>query len=411
MPTATEVDNRPVAVGKWPRIRSSTRRESTGHHSDLYSRTNHHQHHHHHRRNNESSSTSNSQPDQLCTNENCFRPYASVASLYTDILLQPDLLQEFYGDRYLSSSNPLLELCLDGDYANKCYDSPDGKSAHVLPPLLSHCSSVYELESKDSKDFVDCLGQHLRQTGCDINVQDPQGSTALHLLINGCSKDNFQAVLSSTQLLLDHSSLDLTLVDSSGNTALTRLQVLLKRGMYHESYHLAKCILLNKKGNVMVNHLSQADRTLLSHSVFYGDICLDLTRLLLNHGAQVLPARYSIERNRSAFTWFLQGVMGRTSLQHHSQTLLLLCQCMAVQPEQMRDHVLTTMVHLGHSANVMGPLFIKLKEAMSPYWLQPQPLLQLCRNTIRTSLGPKNIAKGSQQLKLPQSMLQYLNLN
>merc|ERR1712008_345064 len=78
--------------------------------------------------------------------------------------------------------------------------------------LLSHCSTcsdvfkqVQTCSDKESQ-FVSQLRMHLRQTGCDINVHDSQGFTALHHLIQGCSKENFALVEEATELLLCQSA-------------------------------------------------------------------------------------------------------------------------------------------------------------------------------------------------------------
>merc|ERR1719412_192066 len=101
-----------------------------------------------------------------------------------------------------------------------------------------------------------------------------------------------------------------------------------------------------------VNHINAHQRTLLTYAVAQGDACLDLTRMLLNHGAAVVPPRSQKWRDRSAFTWLVRSVMGTQDLRSHHATLHLLCQNMAdtLGPETMREHVLSTFLHLGHSA-------------------------------------------------------------
>ena len=56
----------------------------------------------------------------------------------------------------------------------------------LQPCLLSHCSTCSEVSDQNDKSrFVAKLSMHLRQTGCDINVQDSRGLTPLHHLIQG----------------------------------------------------------------------------------------------------------------------------------------------------------------------------------------------------------------------------------
>ena len=80
MPTANEVDNRPVAVGKWPRHRHNS------HHymSDRYL----------HRQQQQQSGRRKCGSDN---DDNCVQKYDSGTCL--DVLLRPELLHEIYGDR------------------------------------------------------------------------------------------------------------------------------------------------------------------------------------------------------------------------------------------------------------------------------------------------------------------------
>ena len=166
-----------------------------------------------------------------------------------------------------------------------------------------------------------------------------------------------------------------------------------------------------------VNHINAHQRTLLTYAVAQGDACLDLTRMLLNHGAAVVAPHSQKWRDRSAFTWLVRSVMqggGTTQdLSRYHATLHLLCQNMAdtLGPETMREHVLSTFVHLGHSASLMGPLFADMKARVSAYWKQPLPLLTLCRKSIRQSLGPKTTSPETSRLHLPPSLTQYLHYN
>ena len=85
----------------------------------------------------------------------------------------------------LTSSNPLLEFCLDGGISRK-ETSPSEKPDDLtkVTSLLSQCSTCSDWLSSDHP-MLEAVDLHLRQTGCDINVQDVQGKTALHHLIQG----------------------------------------------------------------------------------------------------------------------------------------------------------------------------------------------------------------------------------
>ena len=90
-----------------------------------------------------------------------------------------------------SSSNPLLEFCLDGGYLKDA----EGHNREDLSSLLELCSdfsssflSTWAYPKRSVRDEVASFEErleHICQTGCDINVQSSQGFTALHFLING----------------------------------------------------------------------------------------------------------------------------------------------------------------------------------------------------------------------------------
>ena len=113
---------------------------------------------------------------------------------------------------------------------------------------------------------------------------------------------------------------------------------------------------------------------------------------------------------------FLRSAMRHRNLSICHVTLKLLCDALAVQPEFMRTHVLSTMLHLGQESSGatsprMAALFVELKLFMTPYWRQPLPLRYLCVNRIRGALGPKNISSGALQLELPSTLLKHIHLH
>lgn len=231
------------------------------------------------------------------------------------------------------------------------------------------------------------------------------------LLFLGCSKENVSLILKAAELLLSE-NIDLGLAENRDeDTALTQLHLLMDRNVPEESLVALASALLSAKKAANVDHINGQQRTLLTYAVAQGDAFLSLTRNLLNRGARVLPARSDILRDRSAFTWLVKAVMARQDLEGHKATLQVLCQNMAEVegPEVMRSHVLSSMIHLGHSATVMGPLFVELRSLVAPFWSQPLALIHLCRRSIRHALGPKNVSEGVAHLSLPPSLSQYLH--
>ncbi len=109
------------------------------------------------------------------------------------------------------------------------------------------------------------------------------------MVVTGCSKENFPYILRAVSLLIHQSGINVSLEDIQGNTPFNAVQSLLSRGLYRQSFLIAKCLLQNS--NCDVNHVNLEGRSLLSHSVCHGDNSIDLSRLLLNNGAKIFPTR------------------------------------------------------------------------------------------------------------------------
>ena len=241
-------------------------------------------------------------------------------------------------------------------------------------------------------------------------------------LFQDVPKKIFPLTIKAVALLLSQ-GIDLSLEDLRGNTCLLPISILLEKELYQESFELAKILLQSSRQNEgLINHANHAGRTLLSHSVCHGDASADLTRLLINHGAKVLPylasdyrqEELTRERNSSSFVWFLKSLMRWHSLDKTDKTVGLLCQAMHQELEsssKMKIHIVSTMLHLGKCSKSVGPLFLQLKQSMSGFWRQPQTLRYLCLQSIRKSIGPKNLTLGTEQLNLPKPLTSYLQLN
>lgn len=81
MPTATDVDNRPVTIGKWPRLRRNHTRENNAL-----------------RRQRQPQIAARGQHSDWCALENCLHNYDEDSS-NVDVLLHPELLQEYNADK------------------------------------------------------------------------------------------------------------------------------------------------------------------------------------------------------------------------------------------------------------------------------------------------------------------------
>lgn len=278
-----------------------------------------------------------------------------------------------------------------------------------LPPLHAECAQ-----------YVPHL-QHIKNLvldGCDPNQIVPGGRTPLHTLL--CS-DHAPAV-SLTPLvsaLLDAGA-RLDLSDGAGDTALSCVQRLLSADRMAEAAEVAELFLTGDRP-CDVNNINAAERSLLSHSVTHLDRAEELTRILVNHGGRVWPRpapsgpvsvpELTRDREQSAFTWFLRSAMTSSSLAGAENTLTCLSHEMGRDPGRMKSHVLRVMLVEGKHPRVLGPLYLQLKTTMAPFWSEPQQLRYLAWNSIRKSIGPKRLAKGSRQLGLPSPLRRYLTLS
>ena len=87
-------------------------------------------------------------------------------------------------------------------------------------------------------------------------------------------------------------------------------------------------------------------RSLLSQSVTFLDESIDLTRVLINHGARVWPdsgltnptsvAEIIQDKEQSAFTWFLRAVIKQRPLASTDTTVNCLSHEMGKQPRRMK---------------------------------------------------------------------------
>ena len=103
-------------------------------------------------------------------------------------------------------------------------------------------------------------------------------------------------------------------------------------------------------------------------SVTYLDESIELTRVLINHGAKVWPdpnlnnptsvPEIIQDKEQSAFTWFLRAVINQRGLENSSETLDCLCHEMGRDPDRMKSHVLRVMLRLVGISHIIVLLVI-----------------------------------------------------
>jgi len=255
------------------------------------------------------------------------------------------------------------------------------------------------------------------------------GQGPLHLLLNNnntsVNQQQLHSLLPDLVTSLLQAGVRLDQRDEEGNTALLALTHLLEKREWSLAAHIAT--LFCTRSDCDVNSVNLQGRSLLSISVSYLDDSIELTRVLINAGARVWPddrlsAPESVEEiqrdsETSAFTWFLRSVINQRGLENSEATLECLCHEMGRSAERMKSHVVRVMLSEGRHPRVLGPVFLKLKMIMAPFWTQPQHLTYLAWNSVRRSLGPKRLGRASNKtsgqglkLPLPQPMINYLTL-
>jgi len=173
-----------------------------------------------------------------------------------------------------------------------------------------------------------------------------------------------------------------------------------------------------------VNIFNHQNRSILSFSVIHLDKSFELTRFLINSGATLIQKIYppnastidkiESERISSAFGWFVRSLMAHNvdrELSGAYDTLCLLTVTMSQKPQKMKQHVQRTMMQLGKSKIVNGPLFRILYSHMVTYWARPQELRLLAIKMVRKSMGPKRLANGAsiKKLGLPGKLQNFVS--
>ena len=116
-------------------------------------------------------------------------------------------------------------------------------------------------------------------------------------------------------------------------------------------------------------------RSLLSLSVAHLDDSIELTRVLINHGARVWPelepaaahppsscsdgaglrtvAEITRDTETSAFTWLLRAVINQRGLDNTGRSVECLAHLMGRHPDRMKAHVTRVMLRSAHHSNTV----------------------------------------------------------
>jgi len=319
----------------------------------------------------------------------------------------------------------LLEHWLGWDHHHSDQSELVSDSASPMPTswadrLVSHL--VEEASPTDTDHPISIwVRKFCSEIGCDVlKKQDNNGKTLLHHLLSGAVKRN----LVVTARILIEAGIAVDTRDLNGDTPLLLIKNLITEAtaddlpMTSEVCDLLKLLVVEHHASL--DALDAKGRSLLTYAVEAGDRCLAITRLLINLGAKTFSDQLGNEAASSAFAWFLRAQMRNYQQSHLDEdTLYVLGTAIIAEAHDLGFKAIVdrTMVALGTSREVHGPLFRRLRGLLAPYWLQPLQLRQLAVHSLRRSLGPKRLSKGhnaelmmSARLKVPLKLQRYITL-
>jgi len=335
----------------------------------------------------------------------------------------------------------LLEHWLGWDHhsdqsESKLVSDPSAVVASPMPTswadrLVSHLVEEAPSPPTDNTDHPISIWvrKFCSEIGCDVlKKQDNNGKTLLHHLLSGAVKRN----LVVTARILIEAGIAVDTRDLNGDTPLLLIKNLITELAASNSNVADDCSLTSEVCDLLkllvVEHHASLDaldakgRSLLTYAVEAGDRCLAITRLLINLGAKTFSDQLGNEAASSAFAWFLRAQMRNYQQSHLDEdTLYVLGTAIIAEAHDLGFKAIVdrTMVALGTSREVHGPLFRRLRGLLAPYWLQPLQLRQLAVHSLRRSLGPKRLStKGhnaeslmmSARLKVPLKLQRYITL-
>jgi len=319
----------------------------------------------------------------------------------------------------------LLEHWLGWDHHHSDQSELVSDSASPMPTswadrLVSHL--VEEASPTDTDHPISIwVRKFCSEIGCDVlKKQDNNGKTLLHHLLSGAVKRN----LVVTARILIEAGIAVDTRDLNGDTPLLLIKNLITEAtaddlpMTSEVCDLLKLLVVEHHASL--DALDAKGRSLLTYAVEAGDRCLAITRLLINLGAKTFSDQLGHEAASSAFAWFLRAQMRKPKGRDLDEdSLYVLGTAIIAESHDLGFKAIVdrTMVALGTSREVHGPLFRRLRGLLAPYWLQPLQLRQLAVHSLRRSLGPKRLSKGhnaelmmSARLKVPLKLQRYITL-
>ncbi|XP_018019103.1 uncharacterized protein LOC108675592 [Hyalella azteca] len=278
------------------------------------------------------------------------------------------------------------------------YESEENCPPHTqtYPPTSLHVACLLS-------DPCPYLRQLLTSGYCP-NYPNLLGQTPLHSLLMGDVRGS--GFLEALTLLLEAGASPQGR-DTAGATPLLYLKLLLREGLYGPAAAAAQRLL---DAGAEVDAANDQGRTLLSYSLCCGDRSLALTRLLLNHGADIWGNPHH-DWDHSAFLYLFKTAMLCRSVAPLTATLSLIGRLMSGQPRRMRLHLQRNVTRHGRCHAVLSGVSTELVRFMEPYYKRPQPLGALAALAIRGALpSTSSVAASVARLPLPHKLQRQLAL-
>ena len=257
----------------------------------------------------------------------------------------------------------------------------------------------------------------------DVNTKSSEGKTMLHLAIDRINSCHDKLKVVSFISTLD---IDVNIIDKQGESALTLLgQHLPERSDSQEAQnstereYIAQIALILLRMGANVNHTNKKGFSLLSYSLKHLDSSIELTRLLLNYGSDLLNNRDSSKNYPLAI--FIRSILQQGSLENAGRSIHLLGSVLSASknPGDYESAVRSTLLaEAKHPRSHVPNLIIELKDKFEFYWSEPSSLMNISIHTIRDVLINNNndtrqyicIDDKIENLGLPGKLHNYLNL-
>ena len=300
--------------------------------------------------------------------------------------------------------------------------SSSGGHAHLQDPTdhnQSDLDLIFDTSGDNPPDAVLAdLVDYVNENG-DVNITTTSDDkNMLHLAIERLEtlQDTLQVMsyLSTLPIKINH-------VDLNGDTALTLIGQKISKTENSEMFFICQIVANLLRMGANIHHRNNKGMCLLSYSLKHLDYSIELTRMLLNNGADMLRDRESSQNYPLAV--FIRKIIEQGSLDNSERSIHLLGSVLCAKGtrtayDHLESGILSTLLaEAKYPRSNVPNLIIELKEKFEYYWSEPATLQNISIHTIREALAnnlnpDRKIFIDDQidNLLLPVKLTNYLNL-